>query len=168
MPALIDITGLKYGRLLVVSRAKNINGRTAYNCICDCGKSTVATANDLRRGHTSSCGCLHKEKVAALNRTHGMGYECREYRSWNAAKKRCRTKSNKSFKCYGAAGVDMCDEWAESFEKFLADMGRCPDGMTLDRINPFGNYEPGKCRWADRKTQNNNQRRHYARKESSI
>ncbi len=55
----------------------------------------------------------------------------------------------------------MCSRWENCFENFLSDMGSCPKNMTLDRINPFGHYEPANCRWADKITQANNTRKHW-------
>lgn len=160
MPNFIDLSGKTFGRLLVMSKAPNRGSRTAWNCVCECGCSIVSTGNLLVSGHTKSCGCIRKEIAGARYRTHGFGYECKEYRSWNAARKRCLTKSNQAYKNYGALGVSMCSRW-DSFDNFLKDMGPCPPGHTLDRINPFGNYEPTNCRWADSKTQRTNTRKNY-------
>lgn len=75
-------------------------------------------------------------------------------------KQRCSDPNHDNFRYYGGIGIKVCPEWAASFEAFVSDMGERPDGMTLDRINPYGDYEPDNCRWADKTTQNNNQRRH--------
>jgi hypothetical protein len=81
------------------------------------------------------------------------------YRTWQAMKERCTLPTNKAFKHYGARGITVCDRWLDSFENFLADMGERPPGLTLDRKNNDGNYEPSNCRWATQTEQVNNSRR---------
>tara|TARA_B100000678_G_scaffold13657_2_gene10747 strand:- start:8066 stop:8473 length:408 start_codon:yes stop_codon:yes gene_type:complete len=80
------------------------------------------------------------------------------YRSWQAAKDRCINPNNDRYSTYGAKGVRMCDRWLNSFEAFLADMGKCPKGHSIDRIDPFGNYEPSNCRWLRNDRQSRNKR----------
>ena len=82
----------------------------------------------------------------------------REYWAWDGAKKRCYTKGVRSYRYYGARGITMCDEWRADYLVFLRDMGRCPPGMSLDRIDVNGNYEPSNCRWATASQQQLNRR----------
>lgn len=171
MPAFVDLTGQVYGRLTVVGHGGRIVGRHAWECKCTCGRAAVVASHCLRSGNSRSCGCLNDEvrsaMTAARNRAnkgrvlwelHGHGSKRNgrspTYQSWRAMSARIDHPSERDA-CY--VGVSICDRWRD-FRNFLADMGERPDGMTLDRENPFGNYEPGNCRWATRSTQSKNTR----------
>lgn len=79
----------------------------------------------------------------------------RTYHSWEAMKQRCNNPRDKDYRHYGGKGVKVCEQWAD-FRNFIADMGECPEGKTLDRISSTGNYEPENCRWADSFQQKHN------------
>lgn len=156
---LIDISGQRFGRLLVIDKAniKNSSAQTKWNCKCDCGKLTCVTGRDLKKFFTSSCGCLRRENKANLS--HGKS-DTSVYKIWQLMKYRCYSKKCKQYKYYGARGVVVCDRWKHSFENFNEDMGDRPTtNLTLDRFpNMDGNYEPSNCRWATMKEQCANRR----------
>jgi hypothetical protein len=160
MSKLIDLTGSAYGRLTVVSRAENTKGnrRAVWNCICECGNTTKSGGDALRIGKTNSCGCLKNElsaeRIATINTTHG---KCKtpEYSVWTGMLSRCRNDNEKQYHRYGGRGISVCERWL-SFENFLEDMGECPKGMSIERLDNDGNYEPSNCKWVTRHEQDRN------------
>jgi hypothetical protein len=160
------LAGQKFGRLTVLERAVNKAGRACWRCHCDCGQESLVYSQALMNGKTQSCGCLNRELKSrkgplAANYRHGgapAGKPTHEYRVWVDAKRRCSGSHPNDRKNYSERGITMCVRWRDSFEAFLADMGPCPPGLTLDRKDNDGDYEPGNCRWADKITQANNTR----------
>lgn len=160
----IDISGQRFGRLVAEKDIGLIHGARRWLCRCDCGKITISTASTLRGGNTKSCGCLRQEKSKARFTTHGAKVDktvTPEYVVWSLMRDRCSNPSNKKFDYYGGKGIKVCQRW-DDFSLFLADMGTRPPGLTIDRINADGDYEPCNCRWATRKEQSRN--REYCRR----
>lgn len=150
-----DETGRWYGRLFVERKVASRKGYAMFECVCDCGKRTIVAGAWLRAGNTSSCGC-------AIGGTASHGHSCghrvtRTYESWTNMKTRCSNPNVAAYKYYGARGVKVCKRWL-SFSNFLADMGECPDGYSIERINVNGNYTPKNCKWIPLEEQSKNRR----------
>jgi len=146
-----DLDGVRFGRLLVIARSESKNWHAKWLCKCDCGTEKIIYATHLKKGSAVSCGCFAAEQASARKRKHGM-YGTREHRIWRAMIERCSSANPR----YGGRGIEVCDRWLESFESFFEDMGQCPAGYSIDRIDTHGNYEPANCRWASDKEQQNN------------
>lgn len=153
MPKFIDRTGQRFGRLLVLARAgTNSSRKVVWRCQCDCGSIAERTAGDLVTGNSVSCGCYLKERITK----HG-GWKRASYNTWRAMLRRCNNPNDKDYPRYGAVGVTVCAAWHD-YATFAADMGEPVGAETLDRIDPYGNYEPKNCRWASLPSQARNTR----------
>lgn len=171
MGKFIDMTGQKYGRLTVISRAENATDRdgtirTQWNCVCDCGTLITARGKDIRSGNTKSCGCMNRESIRAFNfankTTHGGRYT-RLYKIWRGMKDRCYNDKLSYYARYGGRGIMVCKDWSDDFQSFKewALENGYADNLTLDRIDVNGNYEPSNCRWVTMKEQGNNRRTNH-------
>lgn len=164
MSKLIDMTGQRFGRLLVISKATPKGRNTRWICQCDCGKEVIATRDKLLKGATKSCGCYIRDVVTSRNKTHGLS-KCRLYHVWHSMKDRCNNHNHLHYADYGGRGIRICDEWNNDFSAFYqwayangyneeAKQWQC----TLDRINVNGDYCPDNCRWVNMKIQRHNRR----------
>lgn len=151
-----DIAGQKFNRLSVLSEAgRSKDRKVLWLCRCDCGTELIVSGKRLRNGESKSCGCLKSEMTTARNTLHGHA-GTPLYKVWQGMVKRCTNPNDRNFHKYGGRGIRVCDRW-ESFESFYADMSDgYAAGLTLDRINVNGHYEPGNCRWATQTEQQRN------------
>jgi hypothetical protein len=169
----LDLTGRKYGRLTVTRLAGiKYKYQRVWECVCECGKTTLGLGGVLQRGDKKSCGCLASElsKKRITDRTlkglahtsykhgHALGSgHSGTYNTWFNMKHRCYYKGDVNYKNYGGRGIVVCERW-HSFENFLHDMGTRPEATSIDRIDVNGNYEPSNCRWSSHKEQCINKR----------
>lgn len=147
----------------MVHLANDVHPRRHWLCRCICGTERLVQAFYLKNGRSSSCGCMKgKLQREALGNSGGHRSDrTPTYNTWRAMRARCKEVNNHKYRIYGALGITVCERW-ESFANFLEDMGERPEGKTLDRIDPYGNYEPSNCRWATIAEQNANTKRKFS------
>lgn len=157
-----DLTGQRFGRLLIIERMPNLSNtpQSIWHGRCDCGVEKFALASSaLLAGKTLSCGCLRKELAKYRGPDKYLkGQRNPVYSAYQIMKQRCYNPNANGYENYGGRGITVCQRWLDSFEAFVDDMGERPKDHSIDRINPNGNYEPSNCRWATALTQSQNRR----------
>jgi hypothetical protein len=170
-PRLIDLTGQRFGRLTVIGvyperKRYGRGGRSVavlWDTVCVCGEQRVVFGSNLRQGFSRSCGCLIRDTTTKRSTKHGharRGKVSRAYTCWISMKQRCFNPNCRSYPNYGGredAPITVCEYYCD-FVNWHGDMGDPPDGLSQDRINNDGNYEPGNLRWTTASVQARNQR----------
>lgn len=136
-------------------------GRRQYQCECLlCGSLVDVKATYITTGKKTSCGCDTRQKISKAKTKHGHKKEnSKAYRTWLSIKTRCYNPKYHSYNRYGGRGIKVSDEWINSFENFLRDMGEPPTPKhQIDRINNDGNYTKGNCRWVTPKENSENRK----------
>ena len=122
-------------------------------CQCDCGNRRTVLVGHFNAGYVKSCGCH------VVRHGHAGKQKTREYISYYNLIERCHNESNKRFHDYGGIGITVCERWRNSFVEFIEDMGLCPQGMQIDRVDNTKGYSPDNCRWATRKQNQRNMKK---------
>jgi hypothetical protein len=167
----IDLSGRRFGRLVVLRRGTKIPRRGGHSykwlCRCDCGVEKEVLSTHLSSGHTRSCGCFQKEwrDSGTVNFKHGhwSGDNAKggtpEHRTWMSMNARCYIPGSTSYRNYGARGITVCDRWRDDFLAFFADMGKRPSrAHSIERLKNDKGYSPENCVWALPVVQSNNRR----------
>lgn len=141
-----DLRGRVFGILSVMFDAgyRDGNDYRVWQCRCACGSEVRVSAKNLNRGSATTCGCRQIKRYTLSGR---------EYRIWTDMKTRCYNPNASRYPRYGGRGITVCDRWKHDFKAFLKDMGPCPKGLSIDRIDNDGDYEPSNCKWSDPRQQ---------------
>lgn len=156
MGKFIDLTGKIFDKWEVIERQEKDNdNKYLWLCRCECGELRKVSGKSLREKRSRSCGCYDYKNSQDKHFMRNLP----EYRVWKGMRTRCTNPKQRAYQYYGAIGVTICERW-DDFSAFYEDMGSRPsDAHSIDRIDPYGNYEPSNCRWATAREQNLNKRK---------
>ena len=151
-----ELIAARHGRWTLISQVQG-GKHKKWKALCDCGKEKIVFIENLVRGKSVSCGCFRGELSGDRVRTHGQSGRTNTYRSWSHMKGRCLNETDAAYGDYGGRGISICDRWM-TFEMFFEDMGHCPSGFSIERIDVNKGYEPSNCKWIKRNLQPRNTR----------
>lgn len=158
------LLGKKFGRLTVVKKLDSRNYHVHWLCECVCGNFAEVSTGRLNAGQTKSCGCLQKERAAEAKKTHGLyfdenGKRSKLYRVWGHMNERCSSPTSNAYEDYGGRGIRVCKEWKDykTFHEWAISNGY-KEGLSIERVDNDGNYEPSNCKWIPISKQASNRR----------
>lgn len=155
----VEMIGLTFGKCVVLAELPRNNRRREFQCQCECGAVFKALGENLRSGHTNSCGCHARVRASEARTTHGHtrgGKKPKLYGLWRGMHQRCNNPNNPRYPRYGGRGIRVDPKW-DDYQTFLEDMGPRPSPEhTVGRVDNDGNYGPGNCRWETMEEQANN------------
>lgn len=154
----VALIGQKYGRWTIVAVGFRTGKTRMVEAHCDCGTVRIVRKTRLVNGGSASCGCENVEKFVERNKLPEGTIRGRAYKSWHSMLQRTGNPKSLDYHNYGGRGILVCDEWIDSFDQFLEDMGECPDGLTIERIDVNEGYFKDNCKWATANEQNWNRR----------
>lgn len=163
--------GQKYNKLTIIElnhinnykdKKGIIRHREYYKCLCDCGIYIITEKSQITTGHTKSCGCLKKVSRVKRNDFHGLS-KTKLYYIWGTIKDRCYRTKSIDYKNYGGRGITVYQKWQDNFVNFYnwAINSGYKDGLTIERIDVNGNYEPNNCTWIKNELQSHNRRNNH-------
>jgi hypothetical protein len=158
MSQLKDLTGQRFGRLVVIRREPRNSKNAHWLCQCDCGKSAVVSSPNLTHGQIS-CGCVRDEVTILRSTKHGQA-RSKLHMVWCSIKGRTGNPKNKDWENYGGRGIAMCEEWDDDFKAFYewAFSSGYHEGLAIDRKNNDLGYTPDNCHWVTQAENNRNRR----------
>lgn len=153
----INLTGQRFGKLVVIKESENIGKNSTWLCKCDCGITKNILSYNLTSGKSKSCGCVRGLKLKKFATTHGES-KTRLYGIYKGMKQRCNNTNSPAYDYYGGKSVSVCAEWDNDFLKFKkwSLENGYNENTSIDRIDPNGNYCPKNCRWVSPQKQQNN------------